>query len=279
MAEERLQKIIARAGLASRREAEDLIREGKVTVNGKVAELGQKADLSRDHVKVRGKLITSVEEKRYILLNKPDAVVATASDPEERTTVIDLLKGVSERVFPVGRLDYHSEGLLILTNDGELANRLSHPRYGCEKIYHVKVHGAPDDAALQKLRSGIRLEDGTRTRPCEIERLRQTKKKADSNSWLEVRLSEGKNQQIRRMFDQIGHRVMRLRRIAIGPVEDENLPRGQWRDLSDFEVRALKSSSTSGRTSSSKSSRAGGGAKGRKRSAPKKPGSKKEKKR
>ncbi|MBW3565981.1 MAG: rRNA pseudouridine synthase [Acidobacteria bacterium] len=239
MAEERVQKLIARAGLASRREAEDLIRSGEVTVNGEVAELGTKADAVRDHIKVRGKLLRPPEEKRYVLLNKPQGYVTTMSDPEERPTVVDLVGPLRERLFPVGRLDFNSEGLLLLTNDGELADRLTHPRYGCSKLYRVKVQGSPDEATLEKLRRGIRLEDGTKTRPCRIERVRRGRTADSSNAWLEVTLTEGKQQQIRRMFDLVGHRVMRLRRIAIGGLRDPKLPRGQWRDLSPDEVALL----------------------------------------
>lgn len=243
MAEERLQKIIAAAGIASRREAEDLIREGLVTVNGQVVkELGTKADPEQDHVKVRNRLITRPEPKRYILLNKPREVMTTSSDPEGRPTVIDMLKGVKERVFAVGRLDYQSEGLLLLTNDGDLANRLMHPKFGCEKTYNVKVKGVPDDAALQKLRKGISLE-GKRTRPCQIERMRTTGKRHDpNNSWLEIRLKEGRTQQIRKMFRFIGHPVQRLRRVAISSIEDPKLLYGEWRDLTEEEIAQLRRS-------------------------------------
>ncbi|MDX1582471.1 MAG: pseudouridine synthase [Thermoanaerobaculia bacterium] len=247
MAEQRLQKIIAAAGIASRREAENLIREGEVTVNGRVVtELGSKADPERDHVKVGNRLITRPEPKRYILLHTPREVVTTSSDPEGRATVIDLLKGVGERVFAVGRLDYQSEGLLLLTNDGELANRLTHPRYGCEKTYEVKVRGVPDDTVLQKLRKGISLE-GKRTRPARITRIRTTGKKHDpKNSWLEVRLREGRTQQIRKMFRLVGHPVQRLRRTAISSLEDTKLRPGEWRDLTEQEVRGLWKDTASG---------------------------------
>lgn len=241
MAEERLQKIIAAAGIASRREAEELIREGHVTVNGQVVtKLGSKADPDADHVKVRNRLITRPEEKRYILLNKPREIMTTSNDPEGRKTVLDLLKGVKERVFAVGRLDYQSEGLLLLTNDGELANRLTHPRFGCEKTYQVKVKGVPEEGDLQKLRRGISLE-GRRTRPCRIERMRTTGKKHDpNNSWLEVKLREGRTQQIRKMFRLLGHPVQRLRRVAIGSLEDPKLALGEWRDLTDGELAVLR---------------------------------------
>lgn len=245
MAEERLQKIIAAAGIASRREAEELIREGQVTVNGQVVrELGSKADPEQDHVKVRNKLVTRPEPKRYILLNKPREVMTTSSDPEGRQTVIQMLKGVKERVFAVGRLDYQSEGLLILTNDGDLANLLTHPKFGCEKTYHVKVKGLPDESSLQKLRKGITIE-GRKTRPCQIEKIRTTGKKHDpNNTWLEIRLREGRTQQIRKMFRLVGNPVQRLRRVAISSIEDPKLGYGEWRDLTEEEVARLKRSAT-----------------------------------
>jgi 23S rRNA pseudouridine2605 synthase len=241
MAEERLQKIIARAGIASRREAETLIRDGAVTVNGKVVtEMGTRADPEKDHIKVKNRLITRREPERYILLYKPREVMTTVTDPEGRLTVIDLLQGVSERVFPVGRLDYQSEGLLLLTNDGDLANRLTHPKFGCEKTYHVKVRGVPEENVLQKLRRGVVLE-GKRTKPCEIERLKTTGRRADpTNSWLVVRLREGRTQQIRKMFLFAGHPVQRLRRVAISVIEDPVLEPGMWRDLTEAEVRSLR---------------------------------------
>jgi 23S rRNA pseudouridine2605 synthase len=241
MGEERLQKIIARAGIASRREAENLIREGQVTVNGQVVtEMGTRADPEKDHIKVRGRLITRREPERYILLYKPREVMTTVSDPEGRPTVIDLLQGVEERIFPVGRLDYQSEGLLLLTNDGDLANRLTHPKFGCQKTYHVKVRGVPEENVLAKLRRGVVLE-GRRTKPCEIERLRTTGRRADpTNSWLVVRLREGRTQQIRKMFLFAGHPVQRLKRVAIATLEDAVLEPGMWRDLTQSEVRTLR---------------------------------------
>src|SRR5437879_7383023 len=171
---ERLQKIIAHAGFASRREAEEMIRTGRVTVNGRVVtELGTKADGQRDHVKVDGKLITRAEPHRYILLYKPKEVMTTVDDPEGRTTVIDLIRGVRERIYPVGLLDYHSEGLVLLTNDGDLAFQVSHPTHGSVKTYSVKVRGVPDQRSIEKLQRGITRE-GKRTRPCEIDRLKTT---------------------------------------------------------------------------------------------------------
>ncbi|HEU5161984.1 MAG TPA: pseudouridine synthase [Thermoanaerobaculia bacterium] len=240
MSEDRLQKIIARAGLASRREAEEMILAGRVRVNGRVVtELGTKADAVRDHIKVDGKMLRQAEDPRYILLYKPKEVMTTMEDPEGRTTVVDYLKGVRERVFPIGRLDFHSEGLLVLTNDGELAYRLSHPSHGTVKTYHVKVKGVPQERLVEKLERGIVL-DGKRTRPAEIGRLRTTGRGDDEgNSWFEVKLSEGRTQQIRKMFKAIGHPVAKLKRVAIGQLSDAALQPGQWRDLSPREVRLL----------------------------------------
>ena len=237
---ERLQKIIAHAGFASRREAEEMIRTGRVTVNGRVVtELGTKADGQRDHVKVDGKLITRAEPHRYILLYKPKEVMTTVVDPEGRTTVIDLIRGVRERIYPVGRLDYHSEGLVLLTNDGELAYKIAHPKHGSVKTYNVKVRGVPDDRVIDKLRRGITLE-GKRTLPCEISRIKTTGRGDDEgNSWLEVRLREGRTQQIRKMFQAMGHPVTKLKRVAIGPVSDPKLTPGVWRELTEREVKLL----------------------------------------
>lgn len=240
MQPERLQKIIAHAGFASRREAETMIREGRVTVNGRVVtELGTKAVAGRDHIKVDGKLITEAEPHRYILLYKPKEVASTVNDPEGRETVIDLVRGVRERIYPVGRLDFQSEGLLILTNDGDLAYRVTHPKHGSVKTYHVKVRGVVDERLVGKLERGITIE-GRRTLPCEIRRMKTTGRgEEEGNSWYEVKLREGRNQQIRKMFKAIGHPVMKLRRVAIGPIADANLQAGQWRELTPHEVKML----------------------------------------
>lgn len=238
--QERLQKIIAHAGVASRREAEAMIREGRVTVNGRVVtELGTKAEVEHDHVKVDGKLITRSEEHRYILIYKPKEVMTTVEDPQGRRTVIDLVRGVRERIYPVGRLDYHSEGLVLLTNDGDLAFKVSHPTHGSIKTYNVKVRGVPEERLVDKLRRGITLE-GKRTLPCDIERLKTTGKNADEgNSWFEVKLREGRTQQIRKMFQAVGHPVSKLRRVAIGPISDPKLTPGVWRELTPQEVKML----------------------------------------
>ena len=241
---ERLQKIIAHAGFASRREAEAMIREGRVTVNGRVVTaLGTKANADRDHIKVDGKLITRAETHRYILLYKPREVTSTVNDPEGRKTVVDLVKGVRERIYPVGRLDFQSEGLLLLTNDGDLAFKISHPKHGSVKTYHVKVRGVPDERIVGKLERGITI-DGKRTVPCEIQRMKTTgrsigKGEEEGNSWYEVRLREGRNQQIRKMFKAVGHPVSKLRRVAIGPISDPKLTAGDWRELTKHEVKML----------------------------------------
>ncbi|MBV8519754.1 MAG: pseudouridine synthase [Acidobacteria bacterium] len=237
---ERLQKIIAHAGFASRREAETMIREGRVTVNGRVVtELGSRADAAHDHIKVDGKLITRAETHRYILLYKPREVMSTVTDPEGRKTAVDLVKGVRERIYPVGRLDYQSEGLLLLTNDGDLAYKVSHPKHGSVKTYHVKVRGVPDERIIGKLERGITIE-GKRTVPCEIARMKTTGRGEDEgNSWYEVKLREGRNQQIRKMFKAVGHPVSKLRRVAIGPIADPKLAAGDWRELTKSEVKML----------------------------------------
>jgi 23S rRNA pseudouridine2605 synthase len=236
---ERLQKIIAHAGFASRREAEAMIRQGRITVNGRVVtELGTKADSAQDAIKVDGKLITRAEPHRYILLYKPKEVMTTVKDPQGRRTVIDLVRGVRERIYPVGRLDYQSEGLVLLTNDGELAYKVSHPTHGSVKTYSVKVRGVPDERVMEKLRRGITI-DGRRTLPCHIERIRTTGRGDEGNSWLEVKLQEGRTQQIRKMFQAMGHPVNKLRRVAIGPISDPNLTPGVWRELTKTEVKAL----------------------------------------
>ncbi|HUP44115.1 MAG TPA: pseudouridine synthase [Thermoanaerobaculia bacterium] len=237
---ERLQKIIAHAGFASRREAETMIREGRVTVNGDViTELGSRANAARDHIKVDGKLITRAETHRYILIYKPKEVMTTVEDPQGRRTVIDLIRGVRERIYPVGRLDYHSEGLVLLTNDGDLAFKVSHPKHGSVKTYHVKVRGVPESRIIEKLERGITIE-GKRTLPCEIGRMKTTgRNDEEGNSWFEVKLREGRTHQIRKMFQAVGHPVSKLRRVAIGPISDPKLTPGVWRELTKQEVKML----------------------------------------
>jgi 23S rRNA pseudouridine2605 synthase len=237
---ERLQKIIAHAGVASRREAEVMIREGRVTVNGRVVtELGTRASAGRDHIKVDGKLVTRAEPHRYILLYKPREVMTTVADPQGRKTVIDLVRGIRERIYPVGRLDFHSEGLIVLTNDGDLAFKVSHPRHGSVKTYHVKVRGVPEERTIDRLQRGITL-DGKRTLPCEIQQMKTTGRGLEAgNSWYEVKLREGRTQQIRKMFQALGHPVTKLRRVAIGPISDPKLTPGEWREMTKQEVKLL----------------------------------------
>jgi 23S rRNA pseudouridine2605 synthase len=242
LAPERLQKLIARSGACSRREAEEWIREGRVTVNGRVAVLGDQADPAVDAVKVDGKRLKTPQTLRYLLLYKPTGVVTTVDDPEGRPSVMDLMRGaVRERVFPVGRLDFHSEGLLVLTNDGELALRLSHPRYGVGREYTVKVRGVPDAAAVEKLRRGTVIE-GTRVIPREVELLRLTP--SQQNSWWRVVVGEGKTHEVRELFGRAGHPVQRLIRTAIGELRDETLKPGMWRQLQADEVELLRGSRT-----------------------------------
>ena len=242
MSAERVQKILARSGVAARRKAEDLIREGRVTVNGKVVTIGEKADPANDTIKVDGKRVQIHREHRYFLLNKPKGVLTAVSDDSGRTTVLDLVPpALRSALVPVGRLDFHTEGLLVLTDDGELAQRLSHPRYGCHKTYEVKVSGAPEAEKVERLRRGVVI-DGRRTSPCRIEAVRTTPVKGEEggNAWFRVELTEGRSRQIREMFFRIGHPVQKLRRIAIGPVFDPQMPVGSFRDLTESELRALR---------------------------------------
>jgi 23S rRNA pseudouridine2605 synthase len=230
----RLQKFLADAGIASRREGERLIQAGRVEVNGRTSTLlGVRVDPERDQVRVDGRRVRSAGVRVYYLLNKPKGVITSAADPQGRPTVVELLQGVRDRIFPVGRLDWNTEGLLILTNDGELAYRLTHPSNHVAKVYRVKVKGAVADRDLQALRRGLPL-DGRRTLPAKVERI-----SGQTNSWLEVTLYEGRNNQIRRMFDRLGHRVQKLKRISIGPIRDRALKPGEWRRLTPEEIRRL----------------------------------------
>ncbi len=233
---ERLQKIISAAGIASRRKAEVLIREGRVTLNGQVVtELGTKADPTRDHIKVDGRAIRKFPERVYILLNKPRQVISTADDPQGRTKVIDLVPARA-RLYPVGRLDYYTEGLILLTNDGEFSRIVTSAGEHLPKVYHVKVRSTPDAAALKRLRAGPRLKDGTHLERCKIIPLKE-----GNNSWFEVTLTQGKNRQIRDMFEEIGNPVLKLKRTRIGFLTDEKLPVGHHRFLLQNEVdRILK---------------------------------------
>ena len=271
MPAERLQKIIAAAGIASRRRAEQMITSGLVEVNGKtVTELGSKADPEHDHIRVNGKLLRGAEQHVYLLMNKPRGYVTTVSDPEGRPTVMSLLRGVHARVYPVGRLDYASEGLLLLTNDGELAHALMKAASHVEKVYLVKVAGVPNEAGLQRLRRGLMIPEGrvaaTRNQrqanESAVGRLpettaassgaRQSKRqrvrtapagvrmiKESENPWYEITLIEGKNRQLRKMFEEIGHHVEKIKRVRYGPLTLD-VPPGEFRRLNPDEVRKLK---------------------------------------
>ncbi len=235
---QRLQKLLSQAGVASRRASESLITEGRVSVNGHtIREMGTKADPSIDDIRVDGRRIRAAERKRYILLNKPVGVVTTRADPQRRPTVIGLLRGVREYVYPVGRLDYDTEGLLLLTNDGDLAATLTHPRHGVERTYEAHVAGMPNEAALERLRRGIPL-DGHRTLPAHAALL--NKRRANSEGVLLLTIREGRNRQVRRMCEAVGHPVRSLTRTKFGPLNDRTLKPGEWRELSDAEVRTLR---------------------------------------
>ena len=260
---ERLQKVIAAAGIASRRKAEELITSGQVSVNGQVVtELGTKADPATDHIKVAGKVLHGPQRHLYLLLNKPKGYVTTVTDPEGRPTVLDLVRGVGARLYPVGRLDYLSEGLLLLTNDGDLAQRLMHASSHVPKTYLVKVAGKPTDEQVTKLRGGVflpaetkpvQMRDGkqqqrrsrpVRTGPTKINLVRDA-----ANPWYEITLIEGRNRQIRRMFEQIGHHVEKIKRVRYGPLQLD-VEMGQFRHLTSGEVSQLKAAtkvSNSGR--------------------------------
>lgn len=229
---ERLQKILSQAGIASRRASEQLMLEGRVSVNGAtIRELGTKADPTRDDIRVDGSRIKIVAHHLYLLLNKPRGYVSTRSDPERRKTVIDLLRGVRDYVYPVGRLDYDSEGLLLLTNDGDLAAKLTHPRHGVARVYEARVLGIPDDHDLDRLQKGVVI-DGQKTGPADV--------KALGPGHLRVTVREGRNRQVRKMCETIGHPVTHLKRVAIGPIQDARLKIGHWRELSEVEVKKLR---------------------------------------
>jgi 23S rRNA pseudouridine2605 synthase len=234
---ERLQKVLARGGLGSRRACEQLIAAGRVTVDGGVATLGDRVDPDRQRVAVDGVPVATRADLVYYVLNKPAGVVTTASDPEGRGTVLDLVPG-EPRVFPVGRLDYDTEGLLVLTNDGDLANLLTHPSHGVDKTYLAEVRGRPSRGALRVLRNGVDLEDG-RTAPARVRIVGMDRDRAA----LEVTVHEGRNRQVRRMCEAIGHPVLRLVRTRIGGLHDERLSPGQWRALRPGEVRELYAAS------------------------------------
>jgi 23S rRNA pseudouridine2605 synthase len=265
--QQRLQKIIAAAGVASRRKAEELITEGRVQVNGQtVTELGTKADPAHDHIRVDGKLLRGPERPRYFVINKPKGYVTTAKDPEGRPTVMDLVKGAGERVFPVGRLDYSSEGLLLMTNDGELANALTRAAARVEKTYLVKVSGKPSDSALNQIRHGVMIDRDSQIRPQIRPRTAKDSDESETpshdkvrrsasrvmtaparirllrdadNPWYELILVEGRNREIRKMFEEVGHHVEKIRRVGYGPLVLDLEP-GRHRELTLEEVAQLR---------------------------------------
>ena len=233
--EERLQKILAQAGLGSRRACEELIKNGRVTVNGKIAILGSKAVAQQDHIHVDGKPIKPPEAFQYIVLNKPRGVLSTVTTPDPRPTVRDLVP-VRGTLYPVGRLDIDSEGLILLTNDGELANQLTHPRYGHEKEYRVLVARHPDEKQLDAWRHGVVMEDGYRTAPVQVD----VESHSGKGSWLRVVMREGRKRQIRDTCHQIGLPVVSIIRIRIGSLRLGNLKSREWRHLTSAEIKALK---------------------------------------
>jgi pseudouridine synthase len=236
MKPERLQKILSKAGVTSRRKAEDLILEGRVSVNGNIVrELGTKAVLGRDEIRVDGKTIKPETEKLVLALFKPKRCVTTLNDPQGRSTVADFVNKFPMRLYPIGRLDYDAEGLLLLTNDGELAHRLQHPSYKVPKTYLVKVRGHPPTEALARLQQGVNLEDGI-TAPAELKVMEDDQKA----TWLSLTLREGRKHQVKRMCAAVGHPVLKLRRTKIGPIRLDDLRPGEIRRLKSREVRSLR---------------------------------------
>ena len=237
--QERLQKILSAAGVASRRAAEGLIAQGRVAVNGTpVLDLGSKADPRTDTISVDGRKIKTAVPLRYVLVNKPTGMVTTRSDPERRPTVLELIPRDLGYLYPVGRLDYDSEGILLLTNDGELAARLMHPRHEVPKVYRVRVRGVPDAAAIERLTRGIPL-DGHRTAPAAVRVLKRLDTPRGSDSIVDITLKEGRNRQVRRMCEAVGHPVVTLARVQFGPLRDPGLKVGHSRELTPREVKAL----------------------------------------
>lgn len=236
--QERLQKVLAAAGVASRREAEQIILAGRVTVNGVVANvLGTKVDPDVDSILLDGKPVKPVQRLRYLILNKPAGYITTMKDPQGRPLVSDLLTGIGERLFPVGRLDYNTEGLLLLTNDGDWANRLAHPRHSIEKEYYVRVRGVPQEKQLQMLTSGVPI-DG---RPA-VALQASILKMSDNNCWFTLTITEGRYRLVRRMCEAVGLQVVRLRRVRYGSISLGGLPLGKFRELTPDEVKSVTGS-------------------------------------
>ncbi len=242
MPPQRLQKILSAAGIASRRAAEDYIVQGRVSVNGQtVTALGSKADPDTDDIRVDGRRIKTAQRRLYILMYKPRGYITSRSDPQRRPTVIDLLTkgGVRDYVYPIGRLDYESEGLLLLTSDGDLAARLTHPSHGIARGYQARVRGVPDRHAMERLAKGVVI-DGRKTAPAEIELQKVTEGSDGAQAILSIVIREGRNRQVRKMCEAIGHPVVRLRRVRIGPIADEHIRPGEFRELDAREVAALQ---------------------------------------
>jgi pseudouridine synthase len=240
----RLNKLLSAAGIASRRAADALIKQGRVEINGRVVtQLGTQADPARDEIKVDGRRVRAAAARRYLLLYKPRGVVSTRSDPQRRTTVIDLLAraGIAGYFYPVGRLDYESEGLIILTNDGEFAERVTHPRYQLERTYEAQVEGVPDERDLDRLRRGVVI-DGGKTAPARVRLMRVVQARAGTQAVVELTIREGRNRQVRRMCDEIAHPVARLRRTRIGPITAQGLRPGGIRELRAEEIRQIAES-------------------------------------
>ncbi|MCX7746618.1 MAG: rRNA pseudouridine synthase [Clostridia bacterium] len=235
MVEVRLQKYLAECGVASRRKSEELIKSGQVAINGKVVtELGTKVS-EKDEVTVEGRLVSQTEQKVYVLLNKPTGYVTTVKDQFGRASVVDLIKEIRERVYPVGRLDYDTSGLLILTNDGELTYHLTHPKHEIEKVYNAFIEGVPTEEEIKRFQEGLKIEDYI-TSPAKFRII----KKENRNTWVEIVIHEGKNRQVRKMCEAIGHKVIALKRIAIGSIILGNLEEGKWRYMRNEELDALK---------------------------------------
>jgi pseudouridine synthase len=238
MTEERIQKIIARSGLCSRRDADRMVAEGRVKIDGRVAQPGEKADPAVVHIKVDGRTLKAPEIHRYLLLYKPRGVMTTCDDPEGRKTVLDFVRPtIRERVYPVGRLDFHSEGLLILTNDGDFAARVAHPRFGVVREYLVKIRGDLSDADYRNLMAGTSV-DGRHVKPRSARR--ESKARGGATTWWRMEVTEGRTHEVRELFFRAGHPVQRLRRTAIGPLRDDSLNPGDFRTLSDREIEALR---------------------------------------
>src|SRR3954453_760862 len=237
---ERLQKILSQAGVASRRLAEELIAQGRVQVNGvTVTEPGTKADAATDEVKVDDRRTQLQQRKRYVLLHKPRGYITSRSDPQGRPTVLDLLRGVREYIYPVGRLDYDPEGGLLLTNDGERAPRPTHPRHEVDKVYEARVRGVPDEHVLERLAKGVTIE-ARRPSPARLRASEPIVKESGEQTIVQITIHEGRQRQVRQMFDSVGHPVVRLKRVRIGPLEDPDMPPGHWRELTPAEIARLQ---------------------------------------